>query len=418
VNVIRVLARWTIGAVLAAVLVPAADDPARRQEASAEGRSSLGGRPSNHQQATDHGPSGTVGASLGAEWVRAGINTNRPTWGLHGGLLWGLPPARGPSPDGPRGLIRLRYPVLPTGDYDLINFIAIEPVVSGQKGFSELERSQLDGVPGKRLWAVDGGAPGETFTNLVVGRLARLESGAERLTVRLRVERFENGAHVVLTLSQRSDVPDELELTLHAEPDSAPIEYCILTATMGNKARARRLWLKDETVSSLELYGDYTEFGFTAHRIFPLDRLQRTPAGEILAAITTDEPDPGSVDPAPAAAHWRYRGFPVTQYWTKPPGTSQNDPQVAVNGRFGTLIGSPGNRLWERTGTRLLPRVGLLPIDKAVASTTSLSGLRLTRRAASTIKSTGSEPGAPGLPSTKCWNSRRSRSHLHRFRNR
>ena len=34
-------------------------------------------------------------------------------------MLWGLPPARGPSPDGPRGLIRLRNPVLPTGDYDL-----------------------------------------------------------------------------------------------------------------------------------------------------------------------------------------------------------------------------------------------------------------------------------------------------------
>ena len=330
----RTLARFAFGAVLAAVLVPAADVPARRQEASAEGRSSLRGSPSNHQQAMDHGPPGTVAASLGAEWVRAGINTNRPTWGLRGGLLWGLPPARGPSPDGPRGLIRLRYPVLPTGDYDLINFIAIEPIVAGQRGFSELERSELDGVPGKRLWAVDPEAPSESVTNLSAGRLTRSASRAERLTVGLRVERFENGAHVGLTLSQRSDAPDELELTVDTEPDSAPIEYCILTATMGNKARARRLWLKDETVSSLELYGDYTESGFTVHRTFSLDQLQRTPAGEILAAITTDEPDSGSVDPFPAAAHWRYRGLPVTQYWTKPPGTSQNDLQVAVNGRY------------------------------------------------------------------------------------
>jgi hypothetical protein len=275
-----------------------------------------------------------VGAALGTAWVRAGINTNRPTWGLRGGLLWGLPPARGPSPDGPRGLIRLYYPVLPTGDYDLINFIAIEPIVSGRKGFSELEPSQLDDRPGKRLWAVDAEAPGETVTDLVSGRLPPLKPGTERLSVQIRVERFQNGAHVGLTLSQRSDAPDELELTVDAEPDSAPIEYCILTATMGNKARARQLWLKDEMVSSLELCGDYTQSGFTAHRILPLDRLQRTLAGETLAAITTDEPDPGSVDPAPAAAHWRYRGFPVTQYWKKPAGTSPGNLQVAVNGRY------------------------------------------------------------------------------------
>jgi hypothetical protein len=105
---------------------------------------------------------------------------------------------------------------LPTGEADLINFIALEPVVSGQRGFSELERSQLDGVPGKRLWAVDPEAPGEPVTNLPAGRLTRLESGAERLTVQVRVERFDNGAHVGLTLSQRSDAPDELGLTLQA----------------------------------------------------------------------------------------------------------------------------------------------------------------------------------------------------------
>ena len=50
----------------------------------------------------------------------------------------------------PRGLIRLGYPVLTNGGYELINFIAIEPVVRGRKGFSELEKSKLDGVNGVR----------------------------------------------------------------------------------------------------------------------------------------------------------------------------------------------------------------------------------------------------------------------------
>ncbi|MBN2505498.1 MAG: hypothetical protein JXQ71_02270 [Verrucomicrobia bacterium] len=69
-------------------------------------------------------------------------------------------------------------------------------------------------------------------------------SGAQEQVVRVKVERFENGAHVVLTLTQRSEAPDEVELAVSAEPDSAPMDCCILTATLGNKARARLLWLK------------------------------------------------------------------------------------------------------------------------------------------------------------------------------
>ena len=291
------------------------------------------------------------------DWIRAGLNTNRPVWGIRGGLLWGLAPASG-RPDGPRGLIRLRYPVLTNGAYDLINFIAIEPVVQGRKGFSELERSRLDGVAGKRLWVVDREVPGESTTNLSAGQLTRLdlggpkdvtrvtglglsaglitrhESGVEILTVRVGVERFENGARVALTLAQRSDAPDELEVTLHAEPDSAPLEYCILTATMGNKARARLLWLKEEVVSSLRLYPDYREPDFAPHRFFALDRLHRTAAGDVLAALTTDEANPAAVNPSPKLPHWRYGGFPVTQYWRKPKGTWRDDLHVAVNGRY------------------------------------------------------------------------------------
>jgi hypothetical protein len=178
----------------------------------------------------------------------------------------------GPS-SGPRGLIRLRYPVLPNGDDDLVNLIAIEPVVSGRRRFSELEWSELDGMRGKRLWARDPGTPVGPTTELPAGCLTRLDTGAKCLTIDVAVERFENGAHVGLTLTQRSDAPDELELTLHREPDSAPIEYCILTATMGNKARTRQLWLRNEVARRLDFWPSYKDAEFTPHRLFPLDRL-------------------------------------------------------------------------------------------------------------------------------------------------
>jgi hypothetical protein len=275
----------------------------------------------------------TWAGEVSSDWVRAGVSTNRPIWGCRGGLLWGLPAGVAPS-DGPRGLIRLLHPVLPKGEYDLINFIAIEPVVRGQRGFSELEPSRLESGRGKRLLARDAGNPTGLVTNWVAGRLTKADNGSEHLSLEVAVERFDNGAHVRLTLSQSSSTPDELELTLDAEPDSAPIECCILTATMGNKARARRLWLKDQVVSSLDLYPTYKDSAFAPHRLFSLNRLLRTSADDLLAAITTDEADPAAVDPSPAASHWRYRGCPVTQYWKKPAGTGHDDLQVAVNARY------------------------------------------------------------------------------------
>jgi hypothetical protein len=67
------------------------------------------------------------------------------------------------------------YPVLPGKRYDLVNFIAVEPVVKGRRGFSELEHSRLDNVAGKLIRA----ASKEGSTNMVAGTLTR-QSAAGR----------------------------------------------------------------------------------------------------------------------------------------------------------------------------------------------------------------------------------------------
>lgn len=272
--------------------------------------------------------------SAGIDWVRAGEETEELAWGIAGRLTWGLAPPTGRPTDGPRGLIRLRYPTLPGGRYDLINFIAVEPIVAGVKGFSELEPSDLDNMPGKRFWVAPAAETGTLPERPLAGRLDRLDNGVEQLSLEVCIERFGNGAHVRLTITQRSDAPDEIELTIRAEPDSAPIDYCILTATMGNKARARLLWLKDRVASSLDLYSDYREPHFTPHHIVAGEHLHRTAAGDLLVAITTDEADPAAVEPFPRRVHWYYGGFPVTQYWKKPAATWRDDIHVAVNGRY------------------------------------------------------------------------------------
>ncbi|MBM3836191.1 MAG: hypothetical protein FJ403_23615 [Verrucomicrobia bacterium] len=221
---------------------------------------------------------------------------------MRGGLQFAIPPGRFDK-GGPRGLIRLGYPVLTNGGYALINFIAVEPVVQGRKGFSELERSGLDGVPGKRLWTEDSGSSG---TNLAGGTLLTPAPGVEQLDLTVRVEKFDNGAHVRLHLSQRSDAPDELQLSVFAEPDSAPMDYCILTATMGNMVRARQLWLREQTVSSLALYPNYRDTNFVPHTVYALERLSRTGDGSAIVAMTTDEENPAAIVPFPGRPFWHY----------------------------------------------------------------------------------------------------------------
>lgn len=271
-------------------------------------------------------------AAVAADWVRSGLNTNQPIWGVRGGLLWAVPPGGFRADTGPRGLLRIGYPIGTNGAYNLVNFIAIEPVVDGRKGFSELETSKLDARPGKRLWAVDG--TNTTGGPLVPGQLTRLPSGAEQLDVSLRVEPFDNGAKVRLTVSQRSDAPEEIRLTLHAESDSAPLEYCIVTATMGNLARTRQLWLKDEMVHSQKLYPKFDGDHFTPHTTYPLDRLTRTAQGDIIAAVTTDEADSAAVFPFPGTRRWHFGGGPVTQYWKQSSAAVRDDLHVAVNARY------------------------------------------------------------------------------------
>lgn len=255
------------------------------------------------------------------EWVRGGTDGEQPMWGVAGGLQFAISPAS----RGPRGLIRVLYPTLPGGVYDLVNFIAVEPVVRGKRGLSELERSRLDGVAGKRLWV----AP-----ERIKGDLSRDREGNEKLTVRIQVEAFENGARLSLLVEQRSDRPDEMAITIQAEADSAPMEYCILTATMGNRARARLLWLKDECVSSLTLYPDYRGTEFAPHTIYALSKLTVTRQGELMAAITTDEHRPADVHPFPGTRRWYYGGFPVTQFWKKRKEGWRDDVHLAVNGRY------------------------------------------------------------------------------------
>mgnify|MGYP005858006707 CR=1 FL=1 len=254
-------------------------------------------------------------------WVRGGADGTQCRWGIAGGLQFAIPP----TVDGPRGLIRLLYPTLPDGRYDLVNFIAIEPIVGGRRGYSELENSDLDRAPGKRFWVDDPQRRGTIDTP---------SPGIERLRVIVHVERVDNGAEVRLLLEQRTDRPDEVAITILPEPASADMQHCILTATMGNKARARILWLAGRTVRSLDLYPDYRDVHFAPPTTFPWKELAVNGDGDLVVAITTDEANPADARPFPDSDAWYWGGQKVTQYWRMPRGTWADDLHAAVNARF------------------------------------------------------------------------------------
>lgn len=266
-------------------------------------------------------------------WVRPQKAGDPLIWGRKDGILFGLP-SEGGLP-GPRGLIRVGVISPETGRPQLLNFVAIEPVVAGpgrrfdRIAFSELEPSKLDeGSRGKRLW-VD---PDEDFRG-TLSTVAEAPEHIERLSVRIDVEEFTaNGAQVYLIASVDSDRPGELNLAVFQDKDSPGIEELTLTATMGNFERLRSLFLKDRTVDSRVLFKGATGDAFFEHENYPLDEMLRTREGDAIALCVTSERVPSSETNTPSS-FWHYPLPRITQYWRVPAKYIEPDLRVRVNGR-------------------------------------------------------------------------------------
>jgi hypothetical protein len=253
-------------------------------------------------------------------WIRPSASVPaEPRWGHADGLHIGLAPLAGP-----RGLIRVFTPYLDHPRDRLVNFIAIEPTPAGatERGFSELEWSDLDGVRGKRFWPMDD-------PDGVVDEV----DGVERLTIYIGCERFANGADVYVRARFTADRPHEVALAAFRHDSSVELDRLTLTATMGNWARLRRLNLADRVLTPGELWPGHDGDGFTAHARFPLSSLTRDADG---AAVVTAEPDEPSPDTATYAdgthAHWHYVGRRAVQGWRV--ANPRPDLEVLVNGRF------------------------------------------------------------------------------------
>jgi len=281
----------------------------------------------------------SVGAiAQDVQWVRPTKTGDPLIWGRRDGIVFGLFSPGGIN--GPRGLIRVGLFTPGAKDPQLLNFIAVEPVVQGagsrssRMAYSEMEMSQVDpGQRGKRMWVHQ---KENKKNDSPAGTLETLRSGKtkiERLSVRIDVERFtNNGAHVYLIASIDSDRPDEIRLAAFAEKDSPPLQELTVTATMGNYERLRWLWLKDRVVDSRKLFGKYTGGAFTEDQNYPLTEMLRNRENDAIVFATSNEPDPEKTQ-GNDSAHWVYSLPKITQYWRVPSRDVQPDLRVRVNAR-------------------------------------------------------------------------------------
>lgn len=278
-------------------------------------------------------------------WIRPDNKKSTGIWGIRNGIVVGLWPAaiepgKKGSDGGPRGLLRIGYEFM--GVIYHINYIAVEPVVKGKIEFSEISPSQVDGKWGKLMWAGDSEEAGHfTPTAGTCGTLQQQPGKSTNGTLQLYVfmEKFSNGAHPYLRLSISRARPEELAIEVFHHPDSAPMERCGITATMGNYARLRQLYLKDRVVDSRELYAGYHDIDFIEKASYPAEELARTKQGGFVAVAAAGESftELASWPQEPAYLarwNWRYRPFyMLTQYWRKEDAGRNAALQVRVNGR-------------------------------------------------------------------------------------
>jgi hypothetical protein len=201
---------------------------------------------------------------------------------------------------------------------------------------------RVDGRWGKLMWAGDNESPGKFYPYaLTRGTITNPDPEnpeVEQLSFYIFMEKFLNGAHPYLKVTIRNDRSEEIGFEIFHHEGSAPMDRCALTATMGNYARVRLLYLKDQVIDSRELYEGYDEIDFIEKEGYSAENMLQDDSGDLIVVAASNESfEELSSWPQREEYfqkwNWRYRPFfKVSQYWRK---AGEYDPSlhVRVNGR-------------------------------------------------------------------------------------
>ncbi len=263
------------------------------------------------------------------KWIRpSAVAGAAPVWGFKDGIRVSICP-------GPRGLISIHAPYLKYQEQNVLQFIAMEPIVKDglRRGFSELEYSSMDGKQGKHIWSSDTDVLPLDLDMPAAG-VIEMEKGVETLTINLFCEKFENGAEVYVKIKFTEGKPYQFEITPCVTGNSADLDRYVLTATMCNKPRLRNLYLDNGiTLASTDIWPEYKGINFTDHfHVSPANMVKDNKGGVWLIAASDEEDTTKATYDEGTAGHWKYDGIRGTQYWhTANPSDALRG---VVNGRY------------------------------------------------------------------------------------
>lgn len=267
------------------------------------------------------------------KWIQPNEENNfEPYWRLKDGIGVSYAPHKGVV----RGLLGIQTPYLGHKADRVLNYIAIEPIVDNRRGFSELETSKIDKKQGLKIRSSDSfisdyaiNALSDTPTKGIISN----KDGVQTLSFYIYLETFENGSKPIIQVILSDAFPKEIRFRIFAAKDSAPFRTCILTATMGNYAQLRKLWLRDEIVTAKNVYADFSEAdaGFAPHKQWGADKILKID-GCSVAACVSDIISPEQIEYDKKIPYWwKYEGKTATQYWKSPNAT--DNLLVRVNAR-------------------------------------------------------------------------------------
>ena len=274
-------------------------------------------------------------------------------WGLRGGIVVGLYPARFSYLDetgGPRGLIRIGYES--EGVVYFINFMGVSPVRERRGELSlyssELTDSPGDGRRGIRFFPYPADYldhPGLYPKPPPLDQVAAVEGNGrdEVMTFGFRTEEYPNGAVAFVIARIDSARPNEVEFESWLLAGQTETRSLVLSTTWGNITRLRNAYLKGGTINARQIWPDYSASGFAQMKFWRPSQLLSDRGGDLLFVVGPDEDRPWETQPYPHRAK-------LLQYYRKKPGTWGDDLRAMVNGRanyWKTFKSVPGGITFE-----------------------------------------------------------------------
>ena len=275
-----------------------------------------------------------------------------PIWGHKDGVQIGLAPT-----GGPQGLIRIYAPHLGNAHPRVINFVSIEPTVRGQSGRDQSELQESRDRPGERglsFWASETVESGPRPVKIPAGIY---DAKNRVLRVFIHTETFANGAKPIVECVFDAKQSRQVHFILHSAQDSAHMQWCTLSATMGNYSLLNRIGLRAGQFKTAQELWKNTQpeaNGFMPWKEWGASFLNKTPYRMYYATLTSTFDDPANAEyEADVPPEWRYHGPRSKITWIAEPSAN---PIVAVNGRetfYGTDTRIPGGVSFENFEMRI-----------------------------------------------------------------